>query len=242
MSCPGCGSAEHIAEVQMHTPSTGALTAVNLNRLREKAEDPSKYHLERTIDGDEAPSHLTKAEQEEEFRRAHYGGGGAAGRGRQHGKPRAGLTPGVLRPNGMLPPLETDMQLTGMSQSQSAVTIGSNRTDASTMHLDSAMQSQFSLTGENGSQPSIRRRKRPKKKAWKSPYRPTDEEDAEALRPRRTTPSFGGGDDISGFEMSGAGLRVPPHLLDLIGHVEEMLDTGDVEGALEYITSSFVGQ
>ena len=242
MSCPGCGSAEHIAEVQMHTPSTGALTAVNLNRLREKAEDPSKYHLERTIDGDEAPSHLTKAEQEEEFRRAHYGGGGAAGRGRQHGKPRAGLTPGVLRPNGMLPPLETDMQLTGMSQSQSAVTVGSNRTDASTMHLDSAMQSQFSLTGENGSQPSIRRRKRPKKKAWKSPYRPTDEEDAEALRPRRTTPSFGGGDDISGFEMSGAGLRVPPHLLDLIGHVEEMLDNGDVEAALEHITSSFVGQ
>lgn len=249
ISCPGCGSAEHIAEVQMQTSSTGALTAVNLNRLREKAEDPSKYHLERTIDGDEAPSHLTKAEQEEEFRRAQFGGGGAAGRSRlQHGRPRAGLTPGVLRPNlatgavGMLPPLETDMQLTGMSQSQSA--IGSDLSGEATVYLtDSAVQSasQFSLTSDDASQPSGRRRKRRKKKAWKSPYRPMDEEDTDALRPRRTTPSFGGGDDISDFEMSGAGLRVPPHLLDLIGDVEDMLDNGDVEAALEHITSSFVG-
>ena len=231
----------------MHRQSTSALTAVNLNRLREKAQDPSKYHLERTIDGEEAPSHLTKAEQEEEFRRAHFGGGGAAGRSqKQRGKPRAGLTPGVLRPNlagavGMLPPLETDMQLTVMSQSQSAIEVGSDLTDESTMHLDSATQSQFSLTGDDGFQPTVRRRKRRKKKAWKSPYRPTDEEDADALRPRRTAPSFGGGDDIGDFEMSGAGLRVPPHLLDLIGHVEEMLDSGDVEAALEHITSSFVG-
>jgi len=245
MSCPECGSAEHIADVEMEQRSIGgALTAVNLNRLREQAEDPSKYSL-----ADEEPSHLTKAEQQEEFRRSHLGGGGAAGRNRlQHGKPRSGLTPGVVRPNvaavGMLPPLETnvDMQLTGMSQSQSMIMAAGDLTGESTMHMDTAASvSQFSLT-DDASQSTVRRRKRRKKKAWKSPYRPTDDEDdADALRPLRTSPSFGGGADVSGFEIDGAGLRVPPHLLDLIGHVEEMLDSGDVEAALEHITSSFVG-
>ena len=229
LSCPECGSADNIMEMEVPdgAGSLGALTAVNLNRLREKAEEPSKYHLE-TVDGEEEPSVLSKAEQKAEFRRATFGGGGAAGlNSRQHGRPVSGLTPGVLRPSAApsaLPPLDTTMQLSaidGASMSQSGNF--SEFTDAS-----------------SHDRPKATSRRRRRRRAWKSPYRPVSEGEEPVHRVPRTKPSFGGGGDVSDVTMDGAGLRVPPHLLDMIAGVEALLDTGDVEAALDHIASSFV--
>ena len=126
MSCPECGS-EHIADVEMRRPSSGALTAVSLNRLREKAED-LKVPPERTNDGDEAASHLTRAEQEGISQ-------GTLRRWCSRPQPPAAWKPRAGRPRHLethlagvpvMLPLETDMQLTGLvtasRQSLSAAT------------------------------------------------------------------------------------------------------------------------
>ena len=89
---------------------------------------------------------MSKAEQEAEFRRSNFGGGGAAGKGNV-GRRVYGLTPGIRMANpSMLPPL--DMQLTGLTQSQSQILASASD---STVHMDDANysgESQFSQFGD----------------------------------------------------------------------------------------------
>jgi hypothetical protein len=115
--------------------------------------------------------------------------------------------------------------------------------------LDGSSQWEFSFDGStsvaNGSHRAAPKRK-PRRGVWKSPYALASMDTRAGRtsigRPDRTPPSFGAVSNAATQKMAvdGAGLRIPPHLLTMLGDVEDLLDSGDVSGALELALAGIV--